>query len=950
LRWQRIVLSLLLLLAYSPGSNAQYYKQYTTSQSLISNTVYHSLLDRKGFMWFFTDKGVSKFDGTTFKNFTTFEGLGDNEVFFGHEDRAGRLWLYTYNGIPCFIRNDSVYNPGNHPLLKKLPIISFLESVYEECDTVMYFGYSSGELVKVSPTDCHRILPKQSSNNLHTVITNSHDTLILHHTIFDAYLKHDKVIGITEHDHQIHFHDFKHLLAADNNGLKIYDGPRLIWKFANKQTAAKAIYHIFYDEDSTVLCGTHNGLLIVNMKTGRINRMFENKHVSGISKDIHGNYWISTMGNGIFYLDKNLFAIRPLEIDNACNIHITQNGQCFFTIANKVYYFSGGTLASFLVPLKKDQPFKPFCLWRDHFFYSNGWNACYYNTRSRKTFNFISGHRAVYHLSENNFFMTGWNNAVVTINKKGIHYEELPGHPEKSCFDLKERVLYFSAEQKLFRYEYASRSMSLIDSIDQNQKIDRIALYNEHVVLLTNQKNIIFYGRSNGYKKRVVPTPDFICFGFYPLRGKYILNTSKGYYICDDLLTLSCRLVETPVHQPDLLLLYPVEAGMLCNLNGKYYLFSDSLLNKETITPRLIINNMVVNGRSYAGNSVIIKNERHTHVSLKMTSLDFYSTGRGYRYRVMHNKDTGQWYHTSSSDLDIHFEKYGDYTVQLSSVTVNNKLSRPQYLHFMITPPFYNTYWFYSILMLLAVAMLILGIRRYNIYRAAHFQEELSFLQLEHRAVSALLNPHFVFNAINNIQNLVNVDSKDKANNYLAVLSKLIRQNIDNLQFNFISLHEELNLVRNYVNLQNLRFEDKIRLRITAPDKTDDIQIPPLLLHTFVENSIVHGFKKDSTDFLVEITIEHTEHNYLLIKISDNGTGYRNTNKNKHDRPEPSAAIAGTMGKKTSIGIGFTRKRLQRLSDLYKVRWSIDINSLSPQGTEVTMLVYARFQDIKTYN
>lgn len=940
---------LLLLLTHSHGSNGQYYRQYTTSQSLISNTVYHARLDRKGFMWFFTDKGVSKFDGTSFKNFTTFEGLGDNDVFFGYEDRRGRLWLYTYNGVPCFIRNDSVYNQSNDPLLKKFPVISFLESVHEVDDTTMYFGYKNGELVKSTPSSCRQILPRSSADDLHTVIAQAHDTLILYHSTSKAYLRHEKIIATIKYGQKAIFHDFHHLLVADSSGLEVYDRAQLVWQIKNKQVTNNTVYHIFYDEDSMIFCGTHNGLFIINTKTGKYDKLFDNIRISGISRDIYGNYWITTLGNGIFYLDKNLFHIRPAGIDNACNLRITLNGQCFFTIANVVYYFRGNTIKSIRLPLKKDQRYTPLCLSDNYFFYSDLVKSFCYNIATGQTLELPTACRSVYIFSKNELVLTGWHNVFVKINAGSISYRDLPGETEKSCFDTSYRELYYSVTNKIFSYNLTTGSTNLVDSIDDDQKIDRICIYNNHVALLSNKKNIIFYDRTKGYRKRVVPTPDFICFEFYPFKEKYILNTNKGYYICEDLLNMSCRLVETPVHQPDLLLLHPVESGLLCNLNGKYYIFSDSLLNKESITPRLIINDMLVNGRSYASKSVTVKNERHVHVSLKMTSLDFYNIGSGYKYRIVHNNDSGQWYSTSSSNLDIHLEKYGDYSVELRATTVNDKLSGPEYLHFIIIPPFYNTYWFYSIMLILAVAILVLGIRRYNIYRAAHFQEELNFLQLEHRAVSALLNPHFVFNAINNIQNLVNVDSKDKANNYLAVLSKLIRQNIDNLQFNFISLHEELNLVRNYVNLQNLRFEDKITLMITAPAGIEDVQIPPLLIHTFVENSIVHGFKKDKSGFLIEIFIMEIAQNYLLIKINDNGTGYRATNVD-NDLSGPPAVAIGSFRKRTSIGIGFTKKRLQRLSDLYKVRCSIDINSLPQKGTEVTMLVYARFQDIKTYN
>ena len=225
-------------------------------------------------------------------------------------------------------------------------------------------------------------------------------------------------------------------------------------------------------------------------------------------------------------------------------------------------------------------------------------------------------------------------------------------------------------------------------------------------------------------------------------------------------------------------------------------------------------------------------------------------------------------------------------------------------------------------------------IRRYNRNKKKLFENELDFLQLEHKAINSLLNPHFIFNAINNIQSLVNEQSSDAANNYLAILSKLIRQNIENLQFNFIPVTKELSLVKNYIQLQNLRFDNRIKLLIDAAiDNQDNIQIPPLLIHTFVENCIVHGFKKEMNDFTITIELSLSTDDYLIIKITDNGAGL-------------SGKSNSAISEKLSLGIDFIRKRLKRLSDFYKVKYMLEINNVTNgTGTEVLIILSARFSD-----
>src|SRR5271156_3554437 len=148
----------IFLFLVSYNAHAYYYKQYTTSNGLISNLVYHSLRDRQGYMWFFTDKGVSKFDGATFKNYTVTDGLADHDIFGGYEDRSGRLWLYTFNGSPCYIKDGVVHNSDNDPLLKKLPAISFMEAICENADSSLYIGYRYGQIIKVFKNDFKWVL------------------------------------------------------------------------------------------------------------------------------------------------------------------------------------------------------------------------------------------------------------------------------------------------------------------------------------------------------------------------------------------------------------------------------------------------------------------------------------------------------------------------------------------------------------------------------------------------------------------------------------------------------------------------------------------------------------------------------------------------------------------------------------------------------------------------
>ena len=104
-----------------------------------------------------------------------------------------------------------------------------------------------------------------------------------------------------------------------------------------------------------------------------------------------------------------------------------------------------------------------------------------------------------------------------------------------------------------------------------------------------------------------------------------------------------------------------------------------------------------------------------------------------------------------------------------------------------------------------------------------------------------------------------------------------------------------------------------------------------MLIHTFVENSVVHGFRKDIDDFTISVDLAVTVDDYLIIKIADNGVGLQQKNNS-------------VIPDKLSLGIDFMRKRLTRISDFYKVTFSLDIRNIdSGRGTEVVVTLYAKF-------
>lgn len=941
----RKIITILLLLPFICCFNSYgyYFKQYTTSNGLISNKVYHSLRDSKGYMWFFTDKGVSKFDGATFRNFSVFDGLSDNDIYSGFEDKSGRLWLFTNNGFPCYLKNDTAYNEKNNRLLKKLPKIRYIEYIYEDKDSSLYFSYYDGSVYKLTDSICIRLLDFNAADPI-GCLDKRDDTLKVYGEYTTTYLLHDHLIQNRKTEWTTYFNSLKELIEITEYGVKIIKNNSLFWSYTGSDINLSSVIHIYYDENDHLFCTTNSGLIIINIKSRQKDKIFEHDEVTCTSQDIYGNYWITTKNNGIYYLNKNLDNIKNLIEIYDYKTTETRDHQLFFSKNNSIYYLPENDSTLVHLNIKFNTNCTPLFINDRYFCYTQTKNKTYCLDRlTNKTFNTLS-FRNLYALSDNKFLETRWG--AYLIGDLHDNFKTSQSYPiiNYGGFNLfNNDTLYYYNNNKIYANNIYANNYIIIDTLKPEQSIVNLFYYNNKLFFITNDQEIITYDTRAGYKKQSFNGLPFVCYSISILNSKnknFLLNTNKGYYIADDIghLPEGLQKLTYPVKQSDLLNLCSSGTNVICNLNGSYYIFNDSLINKEKEYPVFYIENIAINGKRSDQKNIIVKNSFRTHVAIRLSSLKFNNVPNNYEYRIINNNNVSQWYNSASDNIDILLDKYDDYQIELRVISDNAIYSDSRFINLTILPPFYLDYRFYLVIISIIVALVYFLIRRHNKHREQIFQNELNYLQLENKAINSLLNPHFIFNAINNIQNLINLDSREIANNYLAILSKLIRQNIENLQYSFIPVAKELNLVKNYIHLQNLRFGNKIELIIdNTLSNSAQINIPPLLIHTFVENSIVHGFRKERLDFRIIVELHLSTDDYLLIKIRDNGVGL------SKKEPKNNEAIPD----KLSLGIEFIRKRLTRLSEFYNVTFTLEINNIAGEntGTEVMVILYSRFRN-----
>lgn len=229
-------------------------------------------------------------------------------------------------------------------------------------------------------------------------------------------------------------------------------------------------------------------------------------------------------------------------------------------------------------------------------------------------------------------------------------------------------------------------------------------------------------------------------------------------------------------------------------------------------------------------------------------------------------------------------------------------------------------------------------VKEANEYRLSEIENQFNneLNQLKLTSLLNQMNPHFIFNALNSIKLfIINNDVKNAAY-YLNKFSKLIRKILDSSYNKEITLKEELETLELYMNLENIRFSNEIKYKVTI-SPTINLEkklVPPLILQPFLENAIWHGVSSIQGDKIIEIDIKKTSNIFLEISITDNGIGREEAKKNKDKRKI----------KRKSVGLSITKERLQKFVRENKHEFNLAYIDLfdeqqNPAGTKVILTI-----------
>jgi two-component system, LytTR family, sensor kinase len=220
--------------------------------------------------------------------------------------------------------------------------------------------------------------------------------------------------------------------------------------------------------------------------------------------------------------------------------------------------------------------------------------------------------------------------------------------------------------------------------------------------------------------------------------------------------------------------------------------------------------------------------------------------------------------------------------------------------------------------------LIVGGVQRFELYyryqqsevEASRLKEQLSAARLE--TLRMQLQPHFLFNTHHTISGLILKNENNRAIQMIARLSDLLRKSLEKSKTDFIPLYQELEMVSSYMDIQQVRFRERLKFFLQVDPEVNDVLVPSFFLQPLIENAVMHGIEPSHENGEIRLSISKTEDNRLSICLEDNGVG---------------VSKAGSEG----IGLSNTKSRLEQL---YKGHYLFTIQPITEnKGTRINIEV-----------
>jgi sensor histidine kinase YesM/ligand-binding sensor domain-containing protein len=905
-------------------SQEMYFTNISNSLNLPSQECYNVIQDSKGYIWITTENGLIKYSKGNTKLFDKKNGLDENAVYSISEVNSGELQLLTSNNRILNLKNDTIREAQFSEKFRKLVkdnsamgsfdlaylitkknnkdyIINSQQNTYlisssgsKITNLTRENDYNTDAYIIIDKTDKNSLFIKKNISSVFNLLAHRHIVKI---NLSDGNNNKDIYVKFIENsrlDWRSRICELNGItyLSLHNNLLCIDE--KLNTKIITYPTAITSMYS---DSKTGLWIGTSsNGVYhysdINNMSKFTVG--LAGLTVSGILVDNEGGSWCTTTEKGVHYSSNNNIQYFPAIKE------LNKKTTFLKTIGNTVYFSSeidkllklendslesnlllptGNSDVTDIINFKQ----KTYLASKSYVGILNKNNV--FESRITSSIN-LSGNITSYQLdsSLNHLYVLSVGYVFRIKNLKA----DVVGSPLVSkgrCFKVfSDTIILVGCNDGLYKMNLVKHSLQKITGI--NTAVSKILQTKDGTIYITTKGQGLFTLHNDVAENIPISSGNAVLNDLIEDKNKVLWVSSN-----EGLLKIE-RKENTFVSK-----LFNSSDGLISNSIGQVTICNDTLyvsspdgickfsINTFLINyaaPKLYINQIRVNDSIIKTDIENLELE-HFQNSIAITIDQFtFKSGKDecvlYALKGYHNE------FKKAHSNTLTFENLPPNKYELIVYSVNNagiKSTKPLILKYTIKSPFWKTLWFIISLTGLILILSYLFVKNIinNIEKREEEKNRINKLISESQltALQAQMNPHFIFNAINSIQNYILDKNEKQAYDYLSKFSKLIRKVLVNSKQRRILLSEEIETLSLYIEIESLRFENSFRYEIEIDPEinTDEVYIPGMIIQPYVENAIWHGLMnlKGIRKGELKISINLFDEDTLHVIIEDNGVG-----------------------------------------------------------------------------
>lgn len=954
---------------------------FTTSEGLPSNQVYQVYQDSRNFIWFATDAGAARFDGTHFRYFTIKEGLNTNEIIKIQEDSKGRIWFFNFNGTFNFFDGKQILNETNAAFLMDLKSSFFFRQMYEDENNTLYFHFNLNR--DIFALDAQNQVKK---HKLPSGKIKRYDRSKLHESGYcmgmmragDAFLLFNSGGVFTTKDlsgtlRPIDTSLYLYRVYPIRGNIAFADGgdnklkQHFIFKFENKKIIdsfyfpfrkpGEVINFIIEDVTGNYWISSHYSGVYC-FKGAQLIRHFDIKKPQNILEDKEGNIWISSLNEGVYkysryILHQNHLPSHSFDGNGIVSISKRQDGGIWAVDGQRLYLIKDHKV------LRSDIHFPGSGI--DQVIELR--NRTLILVESNLSTQAIQGveiaknqvtHKKVITDSDMvKFFAVNHAEdevSAVSHNPRGINrfdQDELFSKKGKFRF-IAERFyfIYYNARNQLF----VNGSKVYLFDAGLLQPFEPLASFSGRIIRqhlnLTGDMELFNIGGDSLYLFDGEKLHDLSsAFSRSPEQQIKQMHYHHPYlFLAGHSRIFYCRNPENALKGKQLVLhtadlnfsnihqiLFDNNQLVVASDDGVSFLSLGSLMASKSNPPTPYFRSIQVNDTELTGTDQQKRFYGKSTVRFVMGNIHF-GPGKAL-YAYMLEGEDKKWTAGSGSNIIYTSLSPGSYVFRFKVRTGESEWSDELVYEFRIKPFWWQHPLFNVFVAITGIFLTFLGLMRWKRNALRKQETTHQMLMLEQKALQSMMNPHFIFNTLGSIQNYLFKNNPADAAKYLVKFARLIRLNFNSTKTSQVSVVEEIERLGNYLELEQLRMNNRFSFSIEAEDvPVEKVMIPAMILQPIVENAVWHGISGLDSDGCINIRFTMMEKNIVKVIIEDNGIGITKASSRSNQKD---------FHLKT--GMQLTRKRLEIMEKMMNIRTSMVTKEAFPgaenPGTRVEIMV-----------